>query len=210
MLILLLFSFIVSFGQVNFGLRGGINTLQVDKNSQISPVSQLASQIVNLVIEQTKTGIAAGAFLQVKVWKILIQPELLFSETRLNYNVTFIDPNAAQNILNEIKSEKSQFIDIPLLVGMKFGPVRLHIGPSAHLYISSTSELLEYENYEEKFKNASYSWVADIGLDYKKFLFDVRYEGNFSAVGSQFVIDGQPYSLDSTPGRWLFTAGIYF
>ncbi len=204
------FSTTISYGQLRFGLRGGVNTLQVDKNSKISPVSQLSSQIVNMAIEETNAGIAAGVFLQAKVWKILIQPEVLFSETRISYNVTSLDPAGVQNVVNEIKSEKSQYIDIPLLLGVKFGPLRLMVGPEAHIFLSSTSELLEFDNYEEKFKSATYGWVADVGLDINKFLFDVRYEGNFSAIGDQFNIDGQDYKLDSTPGRWVFTVGLYF
>ena len=103
---LLFFSTTFTYSQLRFGLRGGVNTLQVDKNSEISAVSQLSSQIVKLAIEETNAGIAAGVFLQAKVWKILIQPEILFSETRISYNVTSLDPTLLQNTVNEIKSEK--------------------------------------------------------------------------------------------------------
>ncbi len=200
----------LSFGQIKYGIRGGVNTLQIDKNSSISPVGQLTSQITSLAIEQTRPGVAAGLFLQGKIKKLFIQPEVLFSQTRVNYNITYLDPIDLQNTINDVKSEKSQYIDIPVLIGMKFGPVRLSIGPEAHIFLNSTSELIEYENYEQKFKTATYSWVADIGLDYRKFLFDIRYEGNFSAIGNQFVIEGTSYQFDKTPGRWVFTAGVYF
>jgi hypothetical protein len=90
------------------------------------------------------------------------------------------------------------------------GPVRLHVGPEAHIFVNSISELLEFDDYEEKFQTATWSWVADVGIDFRKFLFDVRYEGNFSAIGDQFVIGGDAFSFDKTPGRWVFTAGYYF
>ena len=76
--------------------------------------------------------------------------------------------------------------DVPLLVGYKFGPVRINAGPMASFKVSSTGldeALKTYSsNVGESFKNASYGYQVGGGVDIGTLSIDLRYEGSLSEV----------------------------
>jgi hypothetical protein len=53
-------------------------------------------------------------------------------------------------------------------------------------------------------------WQGGIGIEIKKFLLDVRYEGNLSKFGNHITVAGQDYSFDDRVSRLVFTLGVAF
>ena len=102
-------------------------------------------------------------------------------------------------------------LDIPVLVGFKFGPARVNAGPVASIIIDSKADLIETAGYEEKFKGASFGYQAGVGLDLLKTIsLDIRYEGNLSKLGDGVNIEGNDFEFDSRNPQFIFSLGIFF
>ena len=86
--------------------------------------------------------------------------------------------------------------------------MRLMGGAVGHYFLSSSSELTEFEDYEQKFDNLTYGWQAGIGVDVLNIMLDVRYEGNFSKFGDHIVFSGESFAFDHAPARLLASLAI--
>jgi len=191
--------------QLKIGLRLGVSTTDVNPND-LDILNNGTTQI-RLALDDAKYGIHGGLVIQGKIGNFLIQPEILFNSNRVDYEVS-----DAQNpdVSPLIKEEKYQYLDIPVLLGFKLGPLRLQAGPVGHIYINSSSELTDIDGYEERFKDFTFGWQGGIGLDLWKIMLDVRYEGNFSKFGDHITFFGDRYEFDKSPARFLFSAGFVF
>jgi len=199
--LLLLFTSSLVLGQVRFGLKGGIGTYDLGVNEAIK-VLEGGNEFL-LDVQDAKYGYHVGLVVQFKMASFLVQPEILFNSNSVDYS--FGQTNSGSN---SIFTEKYQNVDIPIMLGLKAGPMRLMGGPVGHYFISSTSELLEFENYDQKFDELTYGWQAGIGLDFLNLMVDVRYEGNFSKFGNHIVFSGQEYSFSNSPARLLASLAV--
>ena len=205
--IALSFCFLITTeAQVKFGIRGGISTSQVEPSDLLIRNASDAEEL-KLAINDSNYGAHFGLFTQFKIKKFFIQPEVLFNSNSVDFTVTdFRDGN----VVELIKNEKYQNLDIPLMMGFKFGPLRLQGGPVGHVFLNSTSELFDIEGYDQKFDEMTFGYQAGVGLDLWKFVLDVKYEGNFNKEGDHIVFGGQQFNFDQTPGRILVSLGISF
>ena len=207
MIIVLVLALAPAYAQLRLGLRAGLSTtdLQVDPETVFGPGG---GDYLKLAVDEAHFGIQAGLVIQANIGeKFMLQPEVLFNSNKVDYRVTDLDdPNAAAMI----KSENYQYLDIPVLLGYRAGPFRLHAGPEAHIYLNSSSGLFDFEGYGQRFKDATYGWIAGIGLDIWNFMLDVRYEGNFTKFGDHITFYGETYDLGNPPSRWLFSVGYMF
>ncbi len=199
--LLLLFTCSAVFGQVRFGLKGGIGTYDLGVNEAIK-VNEGGNEFL-LDVQDAKYGYHLGLVLQLKMASFIVQPEILFNSNSVDYS--FGQANSGSM---SIFTEKYQNIDLPIMLGLKAGPMRLMGGPVGHYFLSSTSELLEFENYDQKFNDLSYGWQAGIGLDFLNLMVDIRYEGNFSKFGDHIVFSGQHYSFSNSPARLLASLAV--
>ena len=188
--------------QIRFGFKGGLSTYDLGVNNPLTVLND-GSQF-NLNVEDSKYGFHFGILLQAKFSSFLIQPEIIFNSNAVDYTLQEI----ANGTPGTIFSEKYQHLDLPLLFGLKAGPLRLMAGPVGHYFINSTSDLLDLESYEQRFDDLTYGWEAGIGVDLLNLMLDVRYEGNFQKFGDHIVFSGQRYSFDNTPTRLLASLAI--
>ncbi|TXB61810.1 porin family protein [Phaeodactylibacter luteus] len=194
-------------GQVRLGVRGGMFTTDLQVGEVAVPASG-GSPALNLDLEEARFGIQAGLVLQIPLGeKLLLQPEALFNSNRVDYQVEELSGSgAAMRIL----SEKYQTLDLPMLLQYRLGPLRVAAGPVGHLYINSTSDLLTYDSYEQRFDDLTYGYQAGIGLDIWNLMFDFRYEGNFTKFGDHIYFNGERYAFSESPARLQFTVGLLF
>jgi len=158
-------------------------------------------------VNNSDYGTHFGFFAQLKIRKFFIQPEVLFNSNSVNYTVTdFRNPS----VVDIVKNEKYQNLDIPLMMGFKFGPLRLQGGPVGHVFLNSTSELFDVQGYDQKFDEMTFGYQAGVGLDIWKLVLDVKYEGNFNKQGDHIVFGEQQYNFDQTPARLLVSVGFAF
>ncbi len=187
----------------NWGAKVGIGTANL--TGEAAPSS---SDSIKLGIKNARYGYYFGLFAQVKIGRFFLQPEALFNSNRVDY--TFKNLKDAK--ADSIKTEKYNYLDIPLLLGFKLGPIRAKLGPVAHIHINSKSELSDVKGYEEKWKTALWGYQAGIGLNFTERLhLDIRYEGSFDKWGSHINIGSKNYAFQQgKPSRWLVNVGYAF
>ena len=194
--------------QIKFGIKAGITSTSI-KVDDIIAIDD-ASDIEELAIEGlgSRIGLQGGVFSRITIAKLFIQPELLFTSTSGEIEITELLEDGS--IENKIKDQEFKQIDIPIMIGYKVGPLRLQAGPIASIVIDSQSALLDYDNYEEEFNGATWGYQVGIGLDIKKITIDIKYEGNLSKLGDGVTIGGETQEFDSRNSQFVFTLGFFF
>lgn len=182
----------------SLGLKGGLNT-QINGQDDITIGGGDTSFILGL--DGRKFGTQFGGYMRFGN-KIFIQPEVLFNSNKTNYKI------GESSVGEVIKNEKYQYLDFPLLVGAKLGPLRLQAGPVGHYFLNSTSELSDFDGYEARFKQMTWGWQGGLNIGFKRISLDFRYEGNFTKQGDHITFFGDKYHFSNTPAR--FIVGLNF
>ncbi len=190
--------------QVKFGLRGGISTYDINSGDMTVSNEETMDSFI-FKIKEAKYGVHFGVFLQGQIGKFFIQPEVLFNSNKVDFEIDDII-----HMDKALRTEKYQYLDIPVMMGFKFGHVRLQGGPVGHVFINSKSDLFNVEGYKQKFEELTYGWQAGLGLDFWKFVLDFKYEGNFNKFGDHMVIGNHQYNFDSAPSRFIVSLGFAF
>jgi hypothetical protein len=175
------------------GIKGGVNLSSV----------KVASLSTNL---ENKTGYQFGAFARIGR-TIFLQPEVYFTAKEVNVDV-LNSLTTNQGVVGF--SQKS--LDVPLLAGIKLGPLRVLAGPVASYAVSaSTSPDAAVKSYfsgttQDIINRSSFSYQAGIGFDILNLSLDLRYEGAMSelkntvAVPSGFNYSQKPSYYQATIG----------
>ncbi|MFA6401271.1 MAG: porin family protein [Salinivirgaceae bacterium] len=164
-------------------------------------------------------GYHFGAFARFKVLGIFIQPELIFSQTKTTINIQNED---AENIANSVVKSAAEIkytnFDIPVMVGVKFGPARLYGGPVATFKLgnkadkSASAEVNEMlTSFTAVTQKATFGGQAGVGLDIlKKVTLDVRYEFALSKLGDNISAGGESCSTDQRQSQFIASIGWIF
>lgn len=188
--------------QVKVGFLAGLNTTDLEARDLFDNGESL-----KLSIKDADYGFHFGLFAQAKVGKIFyLQPEVVFNSTKVDFQVQDLSNNLPETVL----TEKYNNLDIPVLFGLKLGPLRVGTGPVAHVFLNSNSELTEVEGYEQNFEKLKFGWQTGVGLNIWKFIVDLKWEKNFDNFGDHIVINDTPYSFNQTPNKLVFSLGYTF
>lgn len=194
------------FAQVKIGLIGGVSSSDIPRD-QLLIYNDQTLDTFTLSARQADYGLHFGFFIRGEIGKFYIEPALVFNSNKIDFRIAELEQNGA---FGKIKSESYQYLDIPLILGYKYGILRLGAGPVGHLFIDSSSELFDVSGYRQKFDAMTWGWQANLGLDIWMLRFDLRYEGNFNNYGDHFEFFGRKYSFHQQPGRLIASAGITF
>lgn len=195
---------IPAFSQFRIGLKGGLSTTDVNAKD-IEVFDQGGIERLKLAFDEAKYGIHGGIVIRAQFNKFLFQPEVLFNSNTVEYSVEDFD-----NQITEVLEEKFQYLDIPVLVGFKFGPLRLMGGPEGRVFINSASDLFKFDDYDQTFDDLQISWLGGAGLDIWNLMIDVRYEGSFNNFGDHIRFGDQKFDFSDEPNRWTFSVGFLF
>lgn len=194
---LLLFSFTAQ-AQFSFGLKGGVNT-QFAKPKDILVGG--GDSTINFGVEKFKFGTQFGAYMRIG-GKVFLQPEMTFNSNKTDFRVR------KNNIGDVVKNERYQYLDIPVLLGFTTGPLRFMGGPVGHVFLNSSSELIDFKEYDAKFKQMTWGWQAGLTLGTGRFSFDLRYEGNFNKQGDHVTFFGDKYNFSNNPQRIILGVNV--
>jgi len=203
----------VSNAQKDFfkiGLKAGITSTSI-KVDDVIDIDD-ASDIDELAIKgkNAKIGFQGGLMARITIAKLYVQPELLFTSTSGEVEVTELLESTGTTV-SKIKDQDFKQIDIPIMVGAKFGPARIQVGPIATIMLNNSSVLKDYQNYEEEFNGATWGYQVGLGLDLgKKITIDAKYEGNLSKLGDGIKIGGETRSFDSRNSQFVVSLGYFF
>ncbi|WP_235298988.1 outer membrane beta-barrel protein [Portibacter marinus] len=187
--------------QFDFGLRAGVSTQAV--NSDELELNNGTSSIrVNLA--NASYGYHFGLYGQFKAGLITITPEILFNSNSYSYRIQeFSEAGAVDKIIDD----KYQFVDIPVLVGLKLGPLRAYAGPEVHYFVNSYGKLAHENGFEEQVNKINYGGIAGAGLNIGKLRLDLRYELNFSDFEDHIMFDDGKVDFNTDDSRLIFSLG---
>ena len=176
------------------GIKGGVNLSAV----------KVASINANL---ENKTGYQFGAYARIGR-TIFIQIENYFTAKEINVDVlNTLTTN--QGVVGF--SQKS--LDVPVLLGIKLGPIRVMAGPVASYAISAeTSPDAAVKSYftgtsKEIIDRSSFGYQAGIGFDILNLSLDLRYEGSTSELKNTVAIPNG-FSYSQKPSYFQATLGF--
>ena len=143
-------------------------------------------------------GYQAGVMTRMDIGKLYVQGEALFNKRKTTYESQ--DGSSSKLSWNAI--------DIPVVVGYKFIKtddfnVRIFAG-GVYSYafnnnVSTSQALLEGF---KKFDKSNIGVTGGLGLDYKNFTVDLRYETSLSSISKEFK--SKPHSFSLGIGYFLF------
>lgn len=203
--------FVVSQAQIKFGVKAGITSTSI-KADEVYSISDQAD-FDELVVKgkNANIGFQGGAMARITILKLYVQPELLFTSTSGEVEVTtLLNNNEVESV---IRDQKYRQIDFPIMLGYKFGPARIQAGPVGTIMLSTDPALDMFETLQvkEEFNGATWGYQVGVGLDLgKKLTIDVKYEGNLSKLGSGVKIAGETRDFDSRNSQFIATLGIFF
>jgi len=160
--------------ELEFGLKVGLSSNKMELNHDMSFVSNLESN-------NTYNFGAYGRF-KVKMVGLYVQPEAIYN-TRAS-NITITD-NGVKNVF----LQSASYIDIPVLVGLKFLKVfRVYGGPNFQMLVSQKTDIPSgnVDFVKTDLNKRANSIQLGVGLDLAKFRFDAKYDYNTSDMGSPF------------------------
>ncbi|MDB5241000.1 MAG: hypothetical protein JWP57_1625 [Spirosoma sp.] len=173
------------------GIKGGVNLSKLSfgnfvstgTNANGSPSVSVDGQTFRNSLSESlanKTGTSFGIYTRFGS-NLFIQPELLYSTRAGSFNIL-------RNGVSESVTVKSTSFDVPLLLGIKGGPIRVMAGPVVSFRVDDNQRLGEALSLYTKgtlndaWSKAYYSYQVGGGLDLGSLGIDVRYEGNLSDI----------------------------
>ncbi|MCU0408399.1 MAG: PorT family protein [Bacteroidales bacterium] len=184
---------------LKFGIKAGAETTTV-------PTYDISSGTSNITaLEDASWGWHAGLFARIKLGPVYLQPEAVFASTSFDYNVK-------TSTAEEVLEQKFNRLQVPVLLGVKLGPVRLNAGPAASIMIGSPEALIDDPDFEEMYKSALWGYQAGIGFDLlKKLTIDLRYAGGLGEdLGESVQIGSQEFALDYGQTSFMISVGWMF
>lgn len=198
---------------IRFGVKGGVSSSNVKFDQTTLKNVTTADGAKDFLVEQgdSKLGLHFGVFGRIQIMGLFIQPEVLFTQTK--GEVKLSEGTTADYYLKQ----KFNKFDIPVMVGWKFGPARIGLGPVASFVVGENDGLkdklndLAQETVKNDFKGATFGYQIGVGLDILKFAtIDLKYEGNLSKLGNGLNIGGKDFKFDQRNPQFIASIGIFF
>lgn len=201
------------------GLKGGVNLSQLKTGNFFTarlgengmPQFTYNGQMLRDNLRDSyasRTGLAGGVWMRFGR-TLFVQPEAVVSSKGGAFEVYY----NGQNVSDLVKV-KLTTIDVPVLVGLKLGPVRVNAGPMASFLVGNNQTLGQaLQQYttgslNDAFAKAYYGYQLGGGLDLGSVSLDVRYEGSWSDVSSVSLQSvAQNTQFNQRNNLWQVTLG---
>jgi hypothetical protein len=184
-----------------FGIKGGMHfsSLQSDLTTEINNLSVTA-------LSDRYTGYHLGLVGSFVYPGFFIQPEILWVGTGRDMVLTFPD----QIQTSEYYIQKFQHVSIPVLMGMKVGPVKIGIGPVFSALLTQRNDSIYPQNIRHRLNRTSLGYQIGAGLQLGGLLLELRHEASLSRFGDGVSIGGIPFDLDMRPRQIILSVGLLF
>ncbi|HJD86266.1 MAG TPA: PorT family protein [Empedobacter falsenii] len=178
---------------INFGLKAGA-VFNTDKGEVWSDAGNIFKKD-----GKAATGFQAGALARVSLAGIYIQPELLYTQFKNEYNVE------GRNL--DVTKKR---MDIPVNVGKRFlGIAHVQAGPVFSYYFDDKLSVKEFTTAKQDEFNVGMQIGA--GVEVSKLLFNLRYEFGLGKVGSEIVNgNNREFNTENRPQMLNLTVAFLF
>jgi len=189
------------------GLKGGIGFSKLTFDD-ITGINDGAG-VYDLVVGASVAGYHIGLQSKVKLGSFYVQPELYWNTG----GGTIEKIVKSGNIEDDIFNVRFGRIDIPVLAGLQFGPLRMNAGPVGSIMVREDSNGLEQlaNEFSSLGRTMGFGYQAGVGIELSRITLDVRYEGSLTRyLGDEVIIGSNPYTLDARPSQWIISLGYWF
>lgn len=184
------------------GIKAGVSTYDMKLGDFVVTNGSKFNNLTN-AIDNSSFGYQFGLYARIGRG-LHIQPEIVFNSNKLEF-VTTNDNGTFTT------SETFNNIDVPILLGIKLGPIHAQAGPVGRFYLGSEDKVRKViSNYQDDEDRIKIGYQAGFGLDLWRLSLDFRYEGSLKQFGDIVDIDGNDYFLDNQAGRVVASIGISF
>ncbi len=187
----------MGFSQLSFGLKGGLNFSKLPENISVGNAGQIVT-----ALDELNTGFHFGGLVFFGLWSGFAQIEILYSQTAQDM---MIQMQSAEHFESKFKN-----IDIPLNLGLRFGPLKVGVGPIFSYLIKNDENLNLSINFGQKLKELTLGYQVGGGLKLGNLVLDLKYQGNLTGYGEQITLGSQTFELDRRPHNFLLSAGLLF
>ena len=104
---------------------------------------------------------------------------------------------------------RTGYLDVPVMAGVKLGMVEVFSGFFLNATVHHNDALSEVNGYRAE-RGVTPGFLSGVGVNFGKFLIDLRYQQQFSNYGKGLYINDQELILKNAPGRLMATAGVRF
>lgn len=186
---------------ISAGFRLGLNNSMDIDDLKLAIADK---QAFSMAMNNSNFGYHFAGLVRVKLGPLFLQPELVFNSNSFDVSWKEVGKTAIN-----VGKQKFQYLEIPVLVGLKLGPIRINAGPSGHLFLNKTGDLFKINNFDVNFSGLTLGYTAGAGLDIGKFMLDLRYDGSFSdADGTvNFIKD---FAISNRPPKIVASVGFRF
>lgn len=206
---LLFFAFLtIGFAQfaqaqrVVFGVKGGISKYKI--NPDAIDLTDPNGGSYSFDVKSAPNGYFFGAYSRIGGF-VHLQPEILYNNNKVNYTLTSADQTVTA------VSETYQSVDVPLLLGLKLGPLRLQGGPVGRFHMKTTSDLTDVVGFSADYDKMKVSGLLGVGLNLGKHLtVDVRWQNDMGKFGDHVEFGGSKYEFDKSSSRIQMSVGYTF
>lgn len=208
----------------SFGIKGGINLSKLSMGDVFTTryddvgnpyIGYDGKQVKDNLKSSldTKTGYVGGIYARFGR-TLFIQPEILVSTKGGAFDIIKNDNNIP--VTQTVKIKYSN-IDVPLLIGLKGGPIRVFAGPVTSFRIGDNQRLRDAlnqytsSNFSDALADATFGYQFGAGLDIGKISLDVRKEGSFTNISSFPSTNGATENASEIKQKmksWQVTLGI--
>ena len=206
-----------------FGIKGGVNLSRLTMGDVFTtryddlgnPYLGYDGKEVRDNLKQsftTRTGAVGGIYARFgRV--VFIQPEVLISTKGGSFDII---QTHLENPVTKTVDIKYSNIDVPILIGLKGGPIRILAGPVTSFRIGDNQRLRDAfkqytSNLNDAMSQATFGYQLGAGLDLGAFSLDVRKEGSFTDLAT-FELNGTPADGKSSVKQkitsWQVTLGL--
>ena len=181
------------------GIKGGIgfSSLQINEINDISS----GADVFDLMTGDGVMAYHVGLQTRIKIAMLFVQPELYFNDG--GGTLEQVTTGGIHNLM----TVDFKRIDLPVLLGTQFGPLRINLGPVGS-YIVQESIVHDLSHVPEDYtifsEPLTWGFQAGLGVDISRISLDVRYEGSLSKLGETLTIGGTDFQLDARPRQWAF------
>jgi opacity protein-like surface antigen len=191
--LLITYSLMQSFGQINFGIKAGVN-LSNTKNIG-SPDSK------------TKLGFNGGILAEIELSKkLIIQPEILYSGKGHKFPKTTFNGGGTLNL---------NYVSIPLLGGFRPNDkLSILLGPEFN-FLTKANSKFDGSNHDVSKNYRKFDLAIDLGVAYniKKGLgVELRYSYGFEDLADVILTDqfGNDMGTDRIGSNRVFQFGLFY
>lgn len=208
-IIILIFTVIsqAGFSQLRIGAVGSYG-VSVGKSEAVLLGNDIGRRTMEVAFLEHKSTPSIGISLTKDFGNLFFTGEVHYRKSAFSMRIqNFQDIDEPMSYFEE----ESNVIHLPVTGGLKFGNLRLGVGPVFNFQTSQSKGNFQIHNIDERKRNLQMGLQVGVGYDLNNHIrVGVKYENAFSKIGDDYDYRGKRLPINSKLDFVTFNVGFYF